>query len=125
MKVLLSIKPEFAKRIFSGEKKYEYRKKIFKLGNVQTIVVYASSPVGMVIGEFEVDRIIEGSPSSLWKETHNNSGISKEFFDNYFEGRVKGYAIKIKHSQLYAHPKYISEIRKGMVPPQSFCYLED
>ena len=30
MKILLSIKPEYAHKIFSGEKKFEYRKIIFK-----------------------------------------------------------------------------------------------
>ena len=30
MKVLLSIKPEFVEKIFSGEKRFEYRKNIFK-----------------------------------------------------------------------------------------------
>ena len=30
MKVLLSIKPEFAEKIFNGTKKYEFRKSIFK-----------------------------------------------------------------------------------------------
>ena len=29
MKVLLSIKPEFVQEIFTGKKKYEYRKAIF------------------------------------------------------------------------------------------------
>ena len=29
MKVLLSIKPEFADKIFNGTKKYEFRKEIF------------------------------------------------------------------------------------------------
>lgn len=30
MKVLLSIKPEFVEKIFAGEKKFEYRRTIFK-----------------------------------------------------------------------------------------------
>ena len=30
MKVLLSIKPEFVEKIFSGEKRFEYRKFAFK-----------------------------------------------------------------------------------------------
>ena len=30
MKILLSIKPEFAERIFDGSKKYEFRKVIFR-----------------------------------------------------------------------------------------------
>lgn len=30
MEVLLAIKPEFVEKIFSGEKKYEFRKVVFK-----------------------------------------------------------------------------------------------
>jgi predicted transcriptional regulator len=31
MKVLLSIKPQFAEMIFSGTKKYEFRRSVFKV----------------------------------------------------------------------------------------------
>ena len=34
MKVLLSIKPEYVDKIFSGEKRYEYRKSMFKNKNI-------------------------------------------------------------------------------------------
>ena len=54
MKVVLSIKPEFAFKIFDGSKKFEFRKAIFKNNNVKSIIVYASSPVQKVIGEFEI-----------------------------------------------------------------------
>ena len=40
MRVLLSIKPEFVEKIFSGEKLYEYRKAMFKNVNVSTVVIY-------------------------------------------------------------------------------------
>lgn len=43
MKVLLSIKPEFAEKIFSGEKKFEFRRSIFKDKTVKTVLVYASA----------------------------------------------------------------------------------
>lgn len=69
MRVLLSIKPEFAEKIFAGTKKYEFRKSIFKNTNVKRIVVYASYPVQMVIGEFEIEEILEARPSQLWKIT--------------------------------------------------------
>lgn len=52
MKVLLSIKPEFVEKIFSGEKRFEYRKSIFKQQNIDTIVIYSTMPVGMIVGEF-------------------------------------------------------------------------
>ena len=57
MTVLLSIKPEFAEKIFDGTKKFEFRKSIFKNTDVQTVIVYASSPVQQVIGEFTIDSI--------------------------------------------------------------------
>lgn len=65
MKAILSIKPEYAYKIFSGEKTYELRKKIFKQ-DVTHIIVYASAPVSKVIGEFEVGSLIEASPFTLW-----------------------------------------------------------
>ena len=42
MKVLLSIKPEFVREIFAGNKKYEYRKAIFTK-NVNQVVVYSTN----------------------------------------------------------------------------------
>ena len=51
--ILLSIKPEYANKIFDGQKHYEYRKRIPKK-EVSKIVVYSSAPEQAVIGEFEV-----------------------------------------------------------------------
>ena len=50
MKVVLSIKPEFANKIFEGTKKYEFRRAIFKNPNIKKVVVYSSSPVKKIIG---------------------------------------------------------------------------
>ena len=38
MKVLLSIKPEFAFAIINGSKKFEYRKNIFKNQDISSVV---------------------------------------------------------------------------------------
>src|SRR5690625_5868866 len=94
-KVLLSIKPEFANKIFKGEKRFEYRRVIFKNKNVNKIVVYASSPVKKVIGEFDVGEIINTSKTDLWNKTRKYSGITKDYFDKYFDDKESGYAIEI------------------------------
>ena len=65
MKVLLSIKPEFVQEIFTGKKKYEYRKAIFTR-SVDKVVVYSTKPVGMIVGEFTVENILNDTPSTLW-----------------------------------------------------------
>ncbi len=122
MKVLLSIKPEFVREIFSGKKKYEYRKAIFTK-NVDKVVVYSTKPDGLIVGEFTVEAILEKEPAELWKETCRASGITKEFFDQYFEGRKKGYALKISAPVLYEKPINPFDLFASFVAPQSFKYL--
>jgi predicted transcriptional regulator len=125
MRVLLSIKPEYAEKILSGEKKFEFRKSAFKNKSVKTVVIYATKPIGKVIGEFEVDQIISGSPVDLWKQTIDFSGITKSFFMEYFNGRSIGYAIKVKKVKRYQVPQNISDFLPHGNAPQFFYYLNN
>lgn len=122
MKVLLSIKPKYADRIFDGTKKYEFRKAIFKNPDIKTVVVYASSPVQRVIGEFEVESILSENPESLWEMTKEHSGISEEFFFDYFQQRDKAFAIKVKKPKLYRKSLCLQSTY-NTTPPQSFRYV--
>ncbi len=124
MRVLLSIKPEFAFKIFDGIKKFEFRKIIFKNPNVRTVVVYASSPVQQVIGEFEIDDILTSAPDEIWKLTKKHSGISEQYFYDYFADRDIAHAIKIKEVKKYDEPLSLKENYK-VSPPQSYLYLEE
>ena len=65
MKALLSIKPEFVEEIIEGRKKFEYRKKLFKRSDISSIVVYATKPYGKVVGEFEIETILEENIDKL------------------------------------------------------------
>jgi predicted transcriptional regulator len=121
MKVLLSIKPEFANMIFEGTKKFEFRKSIFKR-DVDSVVVYASSPVQQVIGEFEIKEILCKDVEILWKITEQFSGISKEFYDEYFANKEKAFAIQIGTVKRYYRPKKLSDFDINYAP-QSFAYL--
>lgn len=123
MKILLSIKPEFVKKIFSGEKKYEFRKVGFKNENVQKVIIYASRPISKVVGEFSIEEIIRDNPEIIWKRTRNYSGIDEKKFKDYFEGRVTGYAIKVKNTEEYSKPISLREIGIKNAP-QSFLYLK-
>ncbi|AGA68344.1 hypothetical protein Desdi_0819 [Desulfitobacterium dichloroeliminans LMG P-21439] len=123
MKVLLSIKPEFANKIFDGNKKYEYRKSIFKRKDIDKVVVYASAPVSKVIGEFEIEHILFDDISTLWENTKNSSGVSQDFFFQYFGNKSFGYAIKIKNYLRYDDPVSL-KANYGVTPPQSFMYIK-
>jgi predicted transcriptional regulator len=122
MKVLLSIKPEFALKIFDGSKKYEYRRTIFKNQKINTIIVYASDPIKQIIGEFEIEDILYDEPQVLWIKTKNYAGISEKIFFEYFTHKSKGYAIKVKSTTIYDEPLALNSFMVSS-PPQSFMYL--
>ena len=122
MSVLLSIKPKYADLIFSGEKLYEFRRTIFKNRKIKKVVVYASSPISKVIGEFEIDSILSLELSELWNETMQYAGIDKDFYDKYFDGKELGHAIRIKKVTKYKAHKDLQELSVKYAP-QSFVYL--
>jgi predicted transcriptional regulator len=123
MKVLLSIKPEFVEKIFTGEKRYEYRRTIFKK-NVESIVVYATKPEGKIVGELFIEYIISDSPDSIWSTTQKYSGISHSFFQDYFGDRTEGYAIKIAKAIPYDSPYDPTQQNSNFRAPKSFCYIK-
>lgn len=121
MKVVLSIKPQFANKIFDGTKKFEFRKAIFKNQNVTSVLVYASSPVQKVIGEFEIEKIFNLNLKELWDKTKEYSGITEDYFYEYFENREQGFAIQIKNKKRFTNPKCL-KTEYNLTPPQSFAY---
>lgn len=122
MRVLLSIKPEFAYKIFDGTKKYEFRKTLFKRKDVNKVVVYASNPVKRVIGEFSIADILTDDVESIWKITEQYSGISEKFYNQYFENKDMANAIKVGEVIRYKTPKLLSDFEIEYAP-QSFVYL--
>ncbi len=122
MKALLSIKPEFADQIFAGTKRYEFRRAVFKRQDLDGVLVYASSPVQRIIGEFQIEDIIEDVPESVWRQTQQFAGISHEFFMSYFEGRDLAYAIKVRSPRLFHRKRKLSYYHIDAAP-QSFVYV--
>lgn len=123
MNAILSVKPEYATKILSGEKLYEYRKTVFSRP-VEKVYIYASSPVRMIVGEFQIDHILRESPGVLWNLTHSESGVSKAFFRRYFKGKPFGYAIRLKEVVPYPVPISPFRLREDFKAPQNYIYIE-
>jgi predicted transcriptional regulator len=118
---LLSIKPKYAEAIFRGEKQFEFRRVIFRRP-VKVVVLYTTSPVSRVAGEFDVNEIISDSVEGLWKRTKHRAGIDRKFFFEYFAGQKTAHAIAIGSVRRYSRSFDI--FRKfGIRAPQSFAYL--
>jgi predicted transcriptional regulator len=123
MRVLLSIRPEHVENILNGRKTFEFRRKLFTRRDVNTVVIYSTKPVGRIVAEFDIDHIIEEEPEALWRQTSKGSGITKRYFDEYFFGRPKGYAIGIGEVRIFDEPIDPKVAYQGFTPPQSFMYV--
>lgn len=124
MRVLLSIKPEYAEKILSGEKKFEFRRILPKKREVKKAVIYASLPVGKVVGEFEIAGFISENSDRLWEIIAEFSGVSMDSFNDYFKGKEISNAIKIGKVTRYEQAKDLVEILPSGRTPQSFCYIK-
>lgn len=120
-KILISINSEHVKNIINGSKKFEYRKRIAKQ-DISSIVIYETMPVKRIVAEAEIIDVLILSPDELWKQTKQASGISKEFFDEYFKDKNVAYAYKLGKVKVYETPKTLLDygIKNA---PQSFIYL--
>lgn len=123
MKAMLSIKPEYVEKILSGEKRYEFRRRVFKRMDVDTIVIYSTSPQQRVVAEVDVVGILESDPIDIWKKTRDKAGISYKAFMAYFDGVDIAYAIELGPVNHYPQPRLLSSYAEVSAPPQSFVYV--
>ena len=124
MNVILSIRPTFCKMIFSGQKKYEYRKRVFTRSDVDKVYIYATKPICRIVGCFRVEEVIENKKSYMWEKTHKDGGINKEYFDAYFKNSDTAYAIKIGQVVKLDNPIDPKEVIKDFHAPQNFMYVD-
>ncbi len=123
--ILLSIKSPYVKKIIEGEKTVELRK-IFPLeATGSRVYVYVPSPVKEVVGYFVVSSVQKLPPNKLWRRSGKAAAVSKDFFDNYFEGKQLGIAVHFEGFVAFARPTSLNELRSriGFYPPQSFQYV--
>ena len=119
--ILISINPEYVRNILNGTKRFEFRK-VQCRRDVERMIIYSTSPVMKVVAEAEVKDILTDDPGSIWERTADRAGISRGFFDRYFEGRDTAVAFELGEVTEYEEPRDLS--RYGVrSPPQSFIYL--
>jgi type I restriction enzyme S subunit len=107
----------------NGEKKYEFRKTIFRKKDIDRAYIYSTAPVKRVVGSFILGDIVEDYPDKLWEEFHMLSGLNNKEFFNYFNGYKKGFAIEIESVEKFDVPVDPREMDPDFTPPQSFYYF--
>ena len=120
--ILMSINPKYVEKILSGNKKYEYRKIKARNKNVNKIVIYATFPVMKIVAEVNIEEILEDSPRILWEKTKKYSGVTKDFFEKYYDKKKTAVAYKLGKVTKYDKPMELKDFGISCAP-QSFIYL--
>ena len=120
----MSIKPVYANKLISGEKKYEYRKTSINKA-LTHIIIYSTSPEKKILGVAEVNGIKSASPTATWERTKHLGGISRRLFREYFKNKKTAYAIEIKKIIPFKALITPSEIDGGFTVPQTFSYVSE
>jgi predicted transcriptional regulator len=119
----MSIHPEFATRILTGEKLVEFRRRS-PTRAITHIVIYATSPVKGVVGVAEIERLERGSPRRLWNEFGDVGGIDRANFFRYFSGANEGFAYVVRRTWSCASPVPLGSQGLPSAAPQAFRYLD-
>jgi predicted transcriptional regulator len=124
--LFLSIRPKYAERILRGIKTVELRRVCPAVSEGDKIVLYISSPTKEVRAIFIVERICCDKPDRLWRDIKDKAGVTRNEFEDYFNGAKAGVAIHIKDVQELSFPITLSTLRKlwpNFRPPQSYRYV--
>jgi len=120
---LVSIHSEHVSNILTGNKVFEYRK-VIPSKDVSHLVLYCTAPVKKIVAVVEVVDCLVGAPSRIWTQTAYGSGISRQFFREYFSGQRSASAFVLGNVYALTTPMELSELTGQKTPPQSFYYLD-
>lgn len=134
---IMSIKPEYAEKILSGEKQWEFRKRSMKNILFMDVLIYATSPIQKIVGEISFDGELYGNPSIVWHATEDQAGISDITYDRYYGwrdyhawGSTIAYAAYIDATKVMSRDgSTLKQIRKRLknypnwMPPRSWIGL--
>ena len=118
----MSIRPAFARGILAGTKKVEFRRRPPRQ-NPRIALIYATAPVGQLVGLFEILSVKGATPQTLWRRYRGVAGIDRKSFMGYFAGCSRGFAIEIGDVYELSRPVSLAELITVKHAPPSFTYL--
>lgn len=121
--ILISIKPEYVEKIFDGNKKHEYRRRLANKA-VDKMIIYCTAPIKAVVGEVVVVGTISDTPEKLREQTKDFAGISKEKYFKYFSGKEKANCYVLGDCVKYDQPKKLEDFGIN-VAPQTWLYVDE
>jgi predicted transcriptional regulator len=119
---LMAIQPQYAQAILSGDKTVEFRKRGLA-PDVDTVLMYETSPTQRVVGVFRVDATVRLAPSGLWRRFGSVGSISRQNFMSYYDAHRIAVGLVVGSVVRLAAPVPLSDLQPRPAVPQSFSYL--
>jgi predicted transcriptional regulator len=126
--VILSIKPEYARRIADGTKTIELRRSSMGLEPGDVVLVYISAPEQRLAFWFRIDRIESLGVEEMWRKYHERLGIEREPYLAYFADASTATGLHVGELRRLTPEISLAEVRTilpGFVPPQGLIRLRD
>ncbi|ACI59847.1 F0F1 ATP synthase subunit alpha [Ureaplasma urealyticum] len=121
--IMISISPNESEQLFDNGRSVVFFKVAPKYP-VEKVLVYVTSPIQKVIGEFDLLKIDVNSVNSSWNKYRSSSVISsrKEYLE-YFSSHKEAHALLASKVYKYRRPKDLASfnMKKG---PSGFTYLK-
>ena len=124
--VILSLKPQYAELILSGEKTVELRNRIVHIEPGTVIWIYATMPVGGIVALAELDSVVHDTPAEIWFRYEKEMCIDRADFDSYIDNRESVSAVKLSSVRRLKHSVTLDWIRQSIgnfQPPQFYSRL--
>lgn len=124
--IVLSIKPNYANLILSGQKTIELRRRFPQSISSRVVaLIYSTAPTQAIIGQVTIVSVEKLPITKLWNTTKGETFITKTDFDRYFSGLSEGFALRLEKPKKFNSPIVVSDLveRFDFLPPQSFRYI--
>jgi predicted transcriptional regulator len=119
---LMAIHPEYADAILAGRKIVEFRKRS-PAPDIESVFIYATSPVQKIVGEFGIDRIVRGTPTEIWRTFGGGGSIARLDFDRYYQNSRTAVALVVRWVRRLDSALPLSALTPTPTAPQSFSYV--
>lgn len=118
----MAIHPGYAEAILDGAKHVEFRKRTLA-SDVSRVVIYATSPIQKVVGEFTIRETVVDEPDVIWERFGDVGEIDRESFGAYYANSSTAVAFVVDEATRYRKPQALKELASAPAIPQSFSYI--
>jgi predicted transcriptional regulator len=125
--IVISVHKQYADAILNGSKTVELRRRFPDVQLGTKVWLYATKPVGAIVG-FAVLKIVErAAPSVIWKKHAARTGIDVTAYNDYFSGVNIAVALTLSNARKIRPISLdqLRDIRLNFHPPQIVAALSE